>query len=268
MGRSLSRAARGDRAGRAAADRPARAPLRLPVRGAHARPLARARCHHGARRAGRGRPPPCARRSDRFHLRARGSALRAGYRAAAARRRAGRATRAHRDGERPPGDDGRSGRAGARHRPAAGVAVSTARPVVTGTLIVGGGITGLAAAERLAEAGAPFVLVESSPRLGGKIATERVDGLVIEGGPDCFLAAKPAGLALARSLGLTERLRGTDPSHRRTYVRRGGRLHELPEGLTGLVPSRIAPLLKTRVLSPLGRLRAGCEVLLPGRSTA
>lgn len=146
--------------------------------------------------------------------------------------------------------------------------MSASRPVVTGTLIVGGGITGLAAAERLAEAGAPFVLVESSPWLGGKIATERVDGLVIEGGPDCFLAAKPAGLALARSLGLTERLRATDPSHRRTYVRRGGRLHELPEGLTGLVPSRIAPLLKTRVLSPLGRLRAGCEVLLPGRSAA
>jgi len=131
---------------------------------------------------------------------------------------------------------------------------------------VGGGITGLAAAERLAEAGAPFVLVEASPWLGGKIVTERVDGLVIEGGPDCFLAAKPAGLALARSLGLAERLRGTDPAHRRTYVRRGGRLHELPEGLTGLVPSRITPLLRTRVLSPLGRLRAGCELLLPGRA--
>src|SRR5512144_2121441 len=268
MGRPVPRAARGDGAGRAAADRRAGTPLRLPVRGAHTRSLARARRDRRARRAGRGRPPPCARRPDRFHLRARGSALRPGHRAAAARRAARRATRANRDGERPPCDDGRPGRAGARHRPAAGVGMSTPRPVVTGTLIVGGGITGLAAAERLAESGAPFVLVESSPWLGGKIATERVNGLVIEGGPDCFLAAKPAGLALVRSLGLTERLRGTDPSHRRTYVRRGGRLHELPEGLTGLVPSRIAPLLKTRVLSPLGRLRAGCEVLLPGRKTA
>lgn len=145
--------------------------------------------------------------------------------------------------------------------------MSPARPAVTGTLIVGGGITGLAAAQRLAEGGAPFVLVEASSRLGGKIATERVDGLVIEGGPDCFLAAKPAGVALARSLGLAERLRGTNPTHRRTYVRRGGRLHELPEGLTGLVPSRIAPLLKTRVLSPLGRLRAGLELLIPRRTS-
>lgn len=136
---------------------------------------------------------------------------------------------------------------------------------VTGTLVVGGGITGLAAAQRLAEAGAPFLLVEGSPRLGGKIATERVDGLVIEGGPDCFLAAKPAGMALVRTLGLEGRLRGTDPAHRRTYVRRAGRLHELPEGITGLVPSRIGPLLRTRVLSLPGRVRAGCELLLPRR---
>lgn len=137
---------------------------------------------------------------------------------------------------------------------------------VTGTLIVGGGITGLAAAQRLAEAGAPFLLVEAERRLGGKIATERVDGFVIEGGPDCFLAAKPGGVALARSLGIESRLRGTDPARRRTYVQRRGRLHELPEGITGLVPSRLGPLLTTGILSRTGRLRAGLELLVPRRS--
>ena len=144
--------------------------------------------------------------------------------------------------------------------------MTSSRTTVTGTLIVGGGITGLAAAQRMQRAGAPFLLVEASPQPGGKIATERIDGLVIEGGPDCFLAAKPAGLALVRALGLADRLRGTDPAHRKTYIRRGGRLHELPEGITGLVPSRLAPLLRTRVLSPLGRLRAGCELLVPARA--
>ena len=138
----------------------------------------------------------------------------------------------------------------------------------TGTLIVGGGIAGLAAAQRLAAAGAPFLLVESERRLGGKIATERVDGFVIEGGPDCFLAAKPAGLALARALGIESRLRGTDPTRRRTYVKRGGRLHELPEGITGLVPSRLRPLLTTGILSWPGRLRAGLELFVPRRSAA
>jgi protoporphyrinogen/coproporphyrinogen III oxidase len=139
------------------------------------------------------------------------------------------------------------------------------RTLVTGTLVVGGGITGLAAAQRLAEVGAPFLLVEALPRLGGKIVTERHDGFLIEGGPDCFLAAKPAGVALARMLGLNERLRGTSPAHRRAYVKRAGRLHQLPEGISGLVPSRVRPLLATRLLSLRGRVRAGCEALVPRR---
>jgi len=132
-------------------------------------------------------------------------------------------------------------------------------------VIVGGGITGLAAALRLADADVPFVLYESQHQLGGKIATERVDGYVVEGGPDCMLAAKPAGVAFCRSLGIEDRLRGTNPAFRRTYVQRRGRLHELPQGLTGLVPSRVGPLLKTRILSPLGRVRAGLEAVIPAR---
>jgi oxygen-dependent protoporphyrinogen oxidase len=139
---------------------------------------------------------------------------------------------------------------------------------VTGTVILGAGITGLAAAERLAAASAPFVLVEADTRLGGKITTERVDGFVIEGGPDCFLASKPGAIGLARELGLEPRLRGTNPVHRRTYVKRGGRLHQLPEGITGLVPSRLKPLLTTSILSPWGRLRAGLEALIPARRSA
>lgn len=137
----------------------------------------------------------------------------------------------------------------------------------TGTLIVGGGITGLVAAQRLAAAGAPFLLLEAERRLGGKISTDRVDGFVIEGGPDCFLAAKPGGMALARTLGLESRLRGTDPTRRRTFVKRDGRLHELPEGITGLVPSRLGPLLSTGILSWPGRLRAGLELFMPRRTS-
>jgi oxygen-dependent protoporphyrinogen oxidase len=135
----------------------------------------------------------------------------------------------------------------------------------TAVAIVGGGITGLAAALRLTDAAAPFLLVEAERRLGGKIATENVDGFIVEGGPDCFLASKPGGIGLVKRLGLEARLTTTNPEHRRTYVRRGERLHQLPEGITGLVPTRIGPLLTTGTLSPLGRVRAGCEVLLPAR---
>ncbi len=131
--------------------------------------------------------------------------------------------------------------------------------------IVGGGITGLAAAQRLCERGVPFLLLEAEERLGGKIRTERVEGFVLEGGPDCFLSIKPAGLALCRSLGIEGRLEGTDPAFARAFVKRGGRLHELPEGMSGLVPSRVRPLLTTPLLSPLGRLRAALEPLVPAR---
>ena len=133
-------------------------------------------------------------------------------------------------------------------------------------VVVGGGITGLAAALRLQEAGAEFLLVEAGRRLGGKILTERTGGFVVEGGPDCFLASKPDGMALVRRLGLDARLCRTDPAHRGTYVRRGGRLHRLPEGLTGLVPTRIRPLLSTTALTSLGRVRACLEPFIRSRA--
>lgn len=128
-------------------------------------------------------------------------------------------------------------------------------------VVVGGGIAGLAAAHRAVERGGPggVALVEASPRLGGKIAAERVNGYLVEGGPDAFLAAKPAAVALCRTLGIEHRLQETDPRFRRSYVKRAGRLHPLPEGLTGLVPSRVGPLLGSRMLSLRGRLRAAME---------
>lgn len=135
----------------------------------------------------------------------------------------------------------------------------------TSVAVIGGGISGLAAARRLADAGASFLLVDAAHRLGGKIVTERTGGFTIEGGPDCFLASKPDGVGLVRQLGLEARLCTTDPAHRGTFVRRGDTLHRLPEGLTGLVPTRIVPLLTTRTLSLLGRARAGLEALLPSR---
>lgn len=134
-------------------------------------------------------------------------------------------------------------------------------------LIIGGGIAGLAAAHRLAQTpDIKVTLLEADARLGGKIVTERVEDFVIEGGPDTFLAYKPRGVGLCRELGLGDRLHGTNASIRRTYVMRGGKLHELPEGLTGLIPSRFGPMLKSRLISPLGKLRMGLDYVIPARS--
>ncbi|HSB53624.1 MAG TPA: protoporphyrinogen oxidase [Gemmatimonadales bacterium] len=132
-------------------------------------------------------------------------------------------------------------------------------------VVIGGGITGLAAAMRLAERIDPagIVLLEAQEQLGGKIRTERTGDFVLEGGPDCFLATRPAGVELCRRLGIADQLVGTNPTLRQSFVKRAGRLHPLPEGISGLVPSRLMPLLTTGILSPAGRLRAGLELLVP-----
>jgi protoporphyrinogen/coproporphyrinogen III oxidase len=143
--------------------------------------------------------------------------------------------------------------------------VAEGRPRVA---VVGGGISGLAAAWRLAQgAEAPAItLLEREPRLGGKIATERIDGFTIEGGPDSFLAAKPRGVGLCQELGLGERLLPITPQPRRAYVLVRGRLHELPEGLSGLVPTKLGPLARSSLLSPRGKARLALDYALPPRT--
>lgn len=132
-------------------------------------------------------------------------------------------------------------------------------------VVVGGGISGLASARRL-EALLPeaeVVLVEAEPRLGGKIVTERVDGLVIEGAPDSFLSRKERGVGLVEELGLAGELIGRRPENARTFVRVGGELHPLPSGLSGMVPTDLDALEGSSLLTDEGRERLAAEVDLP-----
>lgn len=122
--------------------------------------------------------------------------------------------------------------------------------------VIGGGISGLTAAYTLAQArrgGAAVdeVLIEAGDRLGGVILTERIDGFVIEAGPDSFLAEKPEAAALCRELGLGDSLIGSNDRERRTYILHGGKLVPLPDGLMLLVPTRLWPMATTPLL-PLG----------------
>jgi oxygen-dependent protoporphyrinogen oxidase len=84
-------------------------------------------------------------------------------------------------------------------------------------IVVGAGITGLAAAFELSKRGIEFVLLESSDRAGGLILTQQVDGFTIEAGPDSFLVEKPAAITLCEELRITSRLIATTPP-RRAYV--------------------------------------------------
>ena len=132
-------------------------------------------------------------------------------------------------------------------------------------VIVGGGISGLAAAHVLEQCGrVPRVdvrLLEASERLGGKIRSERIDGCVLEHGPDMFVTRKPELMRLCETLAVAIQPPRTGP--RRTSVMRDGRLHPLPDGFTGIVPGRPLALLRTGLLSGRGRARALLEPLVP-----
>jgi protoporphyrinogen/coproporphyrinogen III oxidase len=128
-------------------------------------------------------------------------------------------------------------------------------------LIIGGGISGLSAAYYLRKGGAAPTIVESRARLGGVIQTERVEGCTIEAGPDSFLSAKPAALELIRELGMAGDVIGSNDHLRITYVRKGGRLVPLPDGLMMMVPTKILPLVTTPLLSLGTKVRMGMELL-------
>ena len=138
-------------------------------------------------------------------------------------------------------------------------------------VVVGGGISGLAAAHRLVEASREtgraleLTLLEAGDRLGGAIRTERTGGYVLEGGPDSFLSEKPWALALAERLGLGPRLRRTDDRFRRVYVARGARLEPLPEGFALLGPTRAWPVLASPLFSWRGKARMALELVVPRR---
>lgn len=125
--------------------------------------------------------------------------------------------------------------------------------------IVGGGISGLSTAYYLAKAGVSAALFERRERLGGVIVTEIVDGCLIEGGPDSFLSAKPWAMELIAELGLASEVIGSNDHLRVTYLWKGRRLLPLPDGLMLMVPTRILPMLTTRVVGWHTKLLMGLE---------
>ena len=132
-------------------------------------------------------------------------------------------------------------------------------------IVVGGGIAGLTAVYRANQL-APrwrIALLEAGDKWGGKIATDYIDGLVIEAGPDCFLSRKPRGMGLAAELGLSDELQGRQPASQTAYVLRHGRLHPLPAGLTGMIPTNLDALYESDLLSEAGAERVAAEADLP-----
>jgi oxygen-dependent protoporphyrinogen oxidase len=139
------------------------------------------------------------------------------------------------------------------------------RDTVTRVAVVGGGIAGLSAAWTLQERGVEVTLLEAGQRLGGKIRTERRDGLLIDAGPDSFLSTKPAALQLIERLGLSNSVVSTLPDGGGTFILRNGGLLPLPEGITLLVPAELRSIARTPLLSALGKARMAMDYVIPAR---
>ena len=138
--------------------------------------------------------------------------------------------------------------------------------------VIGGGITGLAAAHRLMElnqANSPserplqITLFEAGPRLGGLIATQQIAGYTLELGPDSFITNKPWAVKLCQRIGLESQLIPTDSKFRRSLVLRNGKPEVVPEGFQLMTPAQAWPVLTSPIFSWWGKLRMGCEYFLP-----
>jgi oxygen-dependent protoporphyrinogen oxidase len=129
-------------------------------------------------------------------------------------------------------------------------------------VVIGAGIAGLTAAWEVARLGRTPVLLEQDPRPGGVILTERVDGFVIDAGPDSLLVQKPAAVALCRELGLGDRLQPT-LTPRTAFVVRRGELVPMPEASVLGIPTTVWPFVKTRLFSLPAKAGMALEVLRP-----
>ena len=129
-------------------------------------------------------------------------------------------------------------------------------------VVVGGGIAGLTALRQIRkQPGVDAVLLEASSRLGGKIRTTNFLGRPVDEGADAFITRVPWGIELCTELGLDSFL--ISPATSTAYVLVDGVLRKLPGGLVLGVPTKLLPLLRSRIVSPLAAIRAGFDRFLP-----
>ncbi|MQS10222.1 FAD-dependent oxidoreductase, partial [Streptomyces alkaliphilus] len=127
-------------------------------------------------------------------------------------------------------------------------------------IVIGGGVSGLAAAHRLTEEGVRVTLLEASDRLGGKLLSGEVAGVRTDLGAESMLARRPEGVDLARAVGLGDALRPPAVATAAIWTR--GALRPMPRGHLMGIPARAEDL--AGVLSEEGVERARRDANLPG----
>ena len=135
---------------------------------------------------------------------------------------------------------------------------TNARPHV---VIVGGGISGLAAAFFLRDEAVRVTVLEGSPRLGGKLSVSEIAGVAVDEGAEALLVTRPEGIALIAEAGLGDQRTAPGPTSAAIWTL--GALRPLPRRQFMGVPSDMAELAKSGVLSDEGVARARQDLELP-----
>src|SRR5215469_12915107 len=136
--------------------------------------------------------------------------------------------------------------------------------------IIGGGISGLTAAFHLEKArslGADlqYTILETGQRLGGSMYSDRVEGCLVEAGPDSFLTEKPWALTLCKQLEIDDQLIGSNDAQRKTYIVVNNRLIPMPDGLMFMVPTKLVPTALSPLFSWGTKARMARELIYPPR---
>src|SRR5829696_4121408 len=93
-------------------------------------------------------------------------------------------------------------------------------------VVVGGGISGLVAARKLAHSGFDVILAEAGRAWGGKIASTLIDGVRTDIGAEALVARRPEALAIIDCVHLSDRR--VHPSDARPDLLVSGRLQPMP----------------------------------------
>lgn len=132
-------------------------------------------------------------------------------------------------------------------------------------VVVGGGISGLAAAWRLCRLrhDVDVTVLESSAQVGGKLRVGELAGITVDVGAESMLATRPEAVGLVRESGLGDDL--VHPTDARPRLLVDGDLREMPTGLVMGVPTDLTSLARSGVVSSRALAQIPLDHVLPGR---
>lgn len=134
-------------------------------------------------------------------------------------------------------------------------------------IIVGGGISGLAAAwkARQLRPEIEICILEADSRVGGVLQTDRIGDYLVENAADMFTCQPNTALQLCRELGIEDDLLSTASPKHKAFVGLNGQVVPVPQGFSLMVPTMAQSIHDWPLLSEAGKTRLLAEESIPRR---